>query len=296
MRSSALRWLVNELIIISVRTVEYIDIREVGENDKPSRRIPSRLRINTADYNVGRQMMSSVNNPSNSGGAATQAGINYQNQVAAWICTRILAEREATPLWRFPEGVTFEFIRCETEQPVDDLLVGTSAGGHAFIQVKHTVTSSRASDSALASALDQFVRQFISYRTGVAGKQRWERPLDESLDRLVLVTSSKSSVSVREHLPALLTRLRTIAPSQGIDAAAINQDERKTLAVLRGHLARIWDGCAGTAISEAEEHQLLNLIWVQVLDVEEEGLNEREAKDLLRSSIINDPSQADAAW
>jgi hypothetical protein len=65
----------------------------------------------------------------NSGGAATQAGIDYQNRVAAWMAVRILAEQDASPPWNLLDNVTLEFLRCETEQPVDDLLVGTSEGG-----------------------------------------------------------------------------------------------------------------------------------------------------------------------
>jgi hypothetical protein len=230
------------------------------------------------------------------GGAATQSGINYQNQVAAWLCVHVLAEQDVTPPWGLPQDVTLEFIRCETEQPVDDLLVGTSQGGHAFVQVKHTVTSAKGNDSALASALDQFVRQFTSCRSKEGGKHRWERPLDAGLDRLVLVTSSKSSAPVREHLPAVLARLRALAPGQSIDDAAANKEERKILAILRGHLGRIWSGVMGAAITEAEELELLRLLRVQILDFEGGELNEREGKNQLRSSIVENPAQADATW
>lgn len=240
----------------------------------------------------------SLNNHSRAaaGGAATQVGIKYQNQVAAWLCVRILAEHEATPPWGLPGDVAVELLRCETDQHVDDLLVGTSHGGHAFIQVKHTVTASRSTNSALASALEQFVRQFASYRGGAGGKNLWERPLDPGLDRLVLATSSKSSAPVREHLPALLARVRALTPGQRIEDAALNEGERKMLAVLRSHLGRIWGGVAGAAVTEAEELQLLNLLWVQVLDVEEGELGVREAKDMLRASVLENTAQADVAW
>jgi hypothetical protein len=73
------------------------------------------------------------------GGSATQAGINFQNRVAAWLAVRILAEQNASPIWDLSTSSTLEFLRCETEQPVDDVMVGTSDGGHAFIQVKRSV-------------------------------------------------------------------------------------------------------------------------------------------------------------
>ncbi|NET60325.1 MAG: hypothetical protein F6K47_30540 [Symploca sp. SIO2E6] len=51
--------------------------------------------------------------------------------------------------------MTLKFLRCETEQPVDDLLVGTSDHGHAFIQVKHRLTLATAAKSDLGSTIDQ---------------------------------------------------------------------------------------------------------------------------------------------
>lgn len=71
---------------------------------------------------VSRYIMSRDNASRTGGGAATQAGINYQNRVAAWRCVRILAEQDAASLWGLPEDVTFDFIRCETEQPVEVVL------------------------------------------------------------------------------------------------------------------------------------------------------------------------------
>src|SRR5882672_4933136 len=131
----------------------------------------------------------------NSGGAATQAGIDYQNRVATWVAVHILAEQDASPPWSLPASVTLEFLRCETEQPVDDLLVGTSEGGHTFAQVKHGLRLETAASSPFASAVDQFVRQFVACRNVVTGSQPWERPLDGRRDRLLLIVDPSSSAS-----------------------------------------------------------------------------------------------------
>lgn len=95
--------------------------------------------------------------------------MDFQHRVAAWVAVRILAEKDATPPWNLPEGTTLEWLLCETDQPVDDLLVGTSANGLVFAQIKRTLQLSRAPDSDLASALDQFVRQFIACQSKTPG-------------------------------------------------------------------------------------------------------------------------------
>ena len=120
------------------------------------------------------------------GGAATQGGVNYQNRVAAWVCANILAERPAAPIG--PESVA-DYARFETSEPVDDLLVGSVDGRHAFVQAKRTLTLSSAADSEFASVIDQFVRQYLSGR-GLSSARTWARALDPSKDRLVLVTTS----------------------------------------------------------------------------------------------------------
>lgn len=240
--------------------------------------------------------MSTNNESMGSGGVATQIGIGYQNRVAAWMCVRILAEREATPLWRLKSNVTLDYIRCETGQPVDDILVGTSEGGHAFINVKHTVTKSRGADTALGSAINQFVRQFISYRGKATGHRPWERQLDPDLDRLILITSSKSSTAIKQHLPRALAHLRDLPLRGRVDIAITNREEEEILNVVRGHIARSWRDATGQDVTGGEELELLKVLWVETLDVEEDTSGEREAKDLLLAVVINNPGQVNAAW
>lgn len=230
------------------------------------------------------------------GGAATQAGTDYQNRVAAWMVTRILAEREASPPWDLPSTATLDFLRCETEQPVDDIQVGTSENGYAFLQVKHTVNLEKAEDSALASCLDQFVRQFVAYRGMQSGRLPWERTLDPIRDRLVLVASSRSSTVLRERLPTIVARSRALIPGQPLESVAITQEEQATLQVVQAHLSRSWLAVMGAGLTKEEIRTLFQCLYVQILDVDIGGDHEREAKDVLRTTILSNPSQADLAW
>lgn len=237
-----------------------------------------------------------ISKKGSAGGAAAAGGMNFQYRATAWMAVRILAEKKASPPWGLPQGMTLEWLRCETEQPVDDLLVGTTSGGFVFSQIKHTLQLSQAADSDLASALDQFVRQFVVCRAGSSGARPWERPLDSVQDRLVLLTGPNSSVPIRVHLPAVLDRLRRLTQGQPLNDAAVNDEERRALSVVVAHLRRSWQAVLGVSSSDDEVRQLLSFIYIQVLDVDAGGTAEREAKDLLRTSILRDPGQADVAW
>lgn len=226
--------------------------------------------------------------PRGGGGAATHIGITYQDRVSAWFAVRILAEEDATPP-HLPATATLDSLQCETDEPVDDLLVEVSGGGRLFAQVKHKLELGKTPNSDLASALDQFVRQRLSLSQSA-------RPLDPDQDRLLLVTTSNSSIPIKEQVPAILTRLRHGVGCKKLSDAAKNKAERDALSVLRKHVARSWQGATGTAPSEEDVCNLLELVRVQLLDLDEGGSDEREAKNLLRSSVLYDPTQADLVW
>lgn len=229
-------------------------------------------------------------------GQATSAGTSYQDRVAAWLAVRVLAESAASPLWHLSADVSFEFVRCETEQAVDDIMVGTSADGFIFIQAKHTVTLSPRSTSDLAKALQQYVQRHLAFRGSSQGLRRWERPLDPATDRLVLVVGPHSSASIREDLPAILRRARRLVRGQPISDSAQNANESRVFDVIEAHVSRLWRDLTGHAPSADEFLDLLQLLEVTTLSVDEDGSDELTAKDMLRREILAEPADADNAW
>ena len=91
------------------------------------------------------------------GGSATQAGIGFQNKVAAFVGVYILADARAEFLG-LPGTAVPTRIELETSAPIDDILVSTSDAGLCFINVKKSVTISKRQNSHLGSVVDQFVR------------------------------------------------------------------------------------------------------------------------------------------
>ncbi len=207
-------------------------------------------------YNRPESARLRMSTPPTGGGAATQSGTNYQNRVAAWVAVHILAEQDASPPWGLPSSTTLDFFRCETLEPVDDVLVGTSVPGHAFLQTKHNIDLGKADDSELASVIDQFVRQYHEHPT-LRQRSPWDRPLDAQADRLALVTSPNSSGRIRATLPTVLERIRRLATTQATDDAAVSQDDKEVLSTIRGHISRSWQKLKGAEPKDSDVRALL---------------------------------------
>ena len=209
------------------------------------------------------------------GGAATNVGVSFQNRVAAWICVRILTGRDVAPLWGLPAETALDFLRCETEQPVDDILVGTSKRGIVFIQVKHTVRLERDPASGIGSAIHQFVRQFVTSVARAVGTRPWERPFDLDKDRMVLVVGSKTSAAIIETLPTILARVPNLTPGQLVLEAATTQTERQIWDSVLMHVGRVWKEVVNAEPNDQELRQFLRVIRVHELNVDPDGQGER---------------------
>jgi len=213
------------------------------------------------------------------GGSATSSGVDFQARLAAWMACAILAEKDCPPLWGWPESQTLESVFAETDEPTDDLLVTNSAGSRAFLQAKFRLILGKGPTSPLGSAMKQFVHQ-------VAGSTLRDD------DRLVLAVGPESSAAIRDQLPRILTRLRALPTTKPIGAAATNNAETATLAVIEAHVVREWTDVFGKAPTRADLRALLGRIRVSVHDLYSNGAEIREAQTFLRVSILKESDQA----
>lgn len=229
------------------------------------------------------------------GGSATAAGMTFQSETAAWFATLMLAEQDASPPFRLPSAVMLKDILAETVQPVDDLKIGTSAGGQIFVQVKTSLSVSDRTDSEFAKVIAQFVRQF---RRGYEGSASPRRSLDPSKDRLVLVVGARTPSTVREELSDVLERLRSAqAPTSLAEIKrAMNQSEQRLLDLSLSNIRRTWLDDSGREPSEQEILQIIQIAHVLLLELGVDGRDLLRAKDLLRQNVLQDPTQVDLAW
>lgn len=226
------------------------------------------------------------------GGAAAAHGSEFQARVAAWYAARILAEQPIGD----GAGSAGRFLRCETEQPVDDILVALDDGGAHYVQVKASLRLETSPASDLASTVRQFVRQYIVNSSSPIGAQPWQRPLDPARDRLVLVVGPNSSGSIRTFLRKLLHRTRLLPSTHPLDSLPMSEDERSALATVSTHICSAWRSVTGVTPTETQLRNVLAFSAIEVLDVDPQGAQEREAKDLLARFVLESGHPADLAW
>ncbi|EGF8259430.1 ATP-binding protein [Escherichia coli] len=201
-----------------------------------------------------------LNGPANGGGAATSSGILFQQQLGAHFAAQILSGSrldarlglgEASPVW----------LRFETEAPVDDILVATSADGFIAIQAKTTLSLSDDKKNPFYRTVEQFVRQWLTCRDG-NGSLEWNRPLDPDKDRLVLAVRTKAPTSIREDLPAALS----LFSQHG--SGAMNQRQEKAFSIFERCISAAW----GNITSEPQPPHLVSefcrLVVVLAVDIE----------------------------
>lgn len=166
------------------------------------------------------------------GGAATSAGIRFEQQLGALFSSWILAGDHLDESFRLGSA-TPEWVRFETEAPVDDLLIRTSDGGFVAIQAKTTASLSEDIEAPLGKTIVQFVRHWRASDQG-DGSMGWNRPLDPARDRLVLAVSPQASAQIREDLPAAL---RLVSQPGG---GALNQGQQRAYEVFTSLVERAW--------------------------------------------------------
>lgn len=244
-----------------------------------------------------RERNGSMARRSNAGGAATARGEGHHGRLVAWLLTHMLAEAESEP----PFGLTspIDWLVCEAAAEVDDVVVHTRGGGTAYVQAKTSVsldikrTDSKGRLKAFPSAIDQFVRLYLSRRASSHGGGAG--PLDPASDRLALAPGTAPK-DIKEDLTRVLRRLHRQPEIVPLRTAELSQEETRVLEVLLTHVRDSWAAVTGEVPTEEEFRPLLRLMRIDVLDSGKDRELERESKRMLRSSVLADPSQAEEAW
>ena len=143
----------------------------------------------------------------------------------------------------------------------------------------------------LQSALAQAIQQYLRFRD-TAGPAAWQRPLDPTIDRLLVATTSTASRVITDTLGALLPKLAKDSSYQ-----PSSQSERTELDALIKILEDAWGSEVSTVPSKGEISEFLRVLRFKVFSFDEPNDEHKQlALSLLKSSVVSDQDQAQSAW
>jgi hypothetical protein len=225
------------------------------------------------------------------GGYATQRGINYQNRVAAYFAACCLAER--VPLPGLPTS-PLRSIRCETGEPLADILLTFEDDSLVFVEVKRSMEIGAARMKPLLSHL---IEQYLASFQGTSGdKFPWRRRLNTQRDRLLLVTSSDAPVRLTQQLSACLSRVHPESRPEHLPAIPQSEGERDVFESFLTVLRDAWRGLLGERPEEGQVVELLSIFRIAVLDVNAGEPGEQNAEGFLRQSVLATSDDGGQAW
>lgn len=202
----------------------------------------------------------------NSGGAATNSGIDFQQRIAALVVAQVIAEINDFSSLQIGDAIDIEELRFETNDSIDDLVIVTSQGC-SYIQAKRSLSLSEKIDSEFSSVLRQFVSQHI------------ESVTDE--DRYVLATSPRASKRITNELRKLTesARLNETGSSENPLTQVEQEVFDKTKSLIQTHYLEK----TKTQITDAEFDALFKKIIIANIDIEEGAPLETAILTLLSS-------------
>jgi hypothetical protein len=225
------------------------------------------------------------------GGYATQRGINYQNRVAAYFAACCLAERVPLP------GVSespLKSIRCETGEPLADILLTFEDESLVFVEVKRSMEFGAARMKPLVTHL---IEQYLASLQGTSGgKFPWRRRLDPARDHLFLITSSEAPVRLTQHLTACLSRVHPESQPEDLAALPLNEAEREAFEGFLAILRDAWKTILGEQPNGSQVVELLSLFRIGVLDVNASEPGEQNAQDFLKQTVLARGDDAGQCW
>ena len=207
------------------------------------------------------------------GGAATNAGIDFQQRFGALIMVMMLTNLpDLGVLGLGWDDYTVQSLHFETDDAIDDLVLITD-GPSIFIQAKRSLHLSSEPTSEFSSTLRQFVGQFLR---------------DPSADqRYLIATSNDASRRIRLGLRKLTEAARLNANKLKADpltkAEVIIQ--QATASLLDHHFSEL----SGRPISDIERDRLWRRIHVAGLDVVPGGGLEKIALTALAGCNVRNP-------
>ena len=188
---------------------------------------------------------------SNAGGAATNAGIDFQQRISALFMTHMLMDVAFIDDLGMERNSKIQSLQFESGEAIDDLVVRTDLGT-VYIQAKRSINCSQTEGSEFSKVIKQFVEQ---YSRGTSDN-----------DKFVLATTSKASSKITRDLRKITESIKL--NDQGFIQNPLNQSEQSVYDTLNNLIDSHYLLSSGNEITEDIKTDILRRIHISVIDVE----------------------------
>lgn len=211
------------------------------------------------------------------GGAATAAGVTFQGGLGGLFAATGLTQASVDIRVQLKAESVSEF-RLETESPIDDLIVYTTAPGRIFVQAKTNLSMAKSDSGEMMKTLDQFVRQWRLCSEGKKA-QGWDYPLDKEVDRFLIAVGPDTPGTVGVHLSKALARRR-----EGGAKGAAPLAQKGALDAFTAMLKAAWKEVYKTAPTARQINDILDLVVVAKFDFD--GADFGLCEQLLKGELV----------
>lgn len=210
----------------------------------------------------------------NSGGAAMNAGADFQQRVAAYFLLQMALQRDcATTLESTNGDKILQKVAFETDDDVDDIVL-THEDSKTYLQAKRKLSLSDRDNSDFFKTIDQFVRQ--------------DRISQNSKDSYVLVTSHDTSEPIKKHLKKVVNSVRL--SSNSIEENPITKSELAAYGKLKRCIDKSFIKNGFGKPTKIELEKLIKKIHIVFLDIEKNGISEKSFLESLLNKFTIEPS------
>jgi hypothetical protein len=209
------------------------------------------------------------------GGDGPAAGVTHQGWVGGLFAAIGLDQAPVDKRLQLAAESISE-VKLETDSPIDDLILLTTAPGRLFVQAKSTVSLATSDSGEMVKTVDQFVRQWRLCSEGKK-KRGWDYPLNKDRDRFVIAVGHETPATVGVHLAKALSRRR-----EGSHTSP--QDQRKALDRFKALLRASWKKYYGTAAKKQDIGNILDL--AVVLKYNFDGPDFAVGELLLKNNVV----------
>jgi hypothetical protein len=215
--------------------------------------------------------------PNSAGGAATNAGVEFQQRVSACFAVAMLKDSDVAYIFELESPFFLTSMSWETAASIDDLLL-CSKERSVFVQVKRSLDLSASETSEFRSVLDQFVSRFLE---------------QGGAEHYALVVSPLASRNITSVLQKLLLSIRL--DEKGYSGNPRSKHEEAVLVTFREGLEASFHAHANRQITEDEFVRFCERMRITTMAVEANFSEERAAIMLLQS-IARVGAHAQLAW